>query len=632
MPWYSRVEAAPKTAPAQSTEPNGSPPAAHPKPKKMGSHISLSGPQALCSHPAPTVLWMARVHRPPNLGTAETGCSPCLGIYTSTAQSVAVMRAERLRYGERDVVSHFLFGFRMVPRGGDAMLVQMFGRLNSVVGWIPAVCAVTAMALGHGGASNENANSCDVIGIRIREREPAMTRMTYEFDLRDPARCEKGSWNIRVLSVDGGQSYSNIRTNQRQGGLCFPNPGKFKLKVGSVTSGEFDVPSLSVNYSLAFLSFNTKILALNLNTRGDNRAASWRLSVFRCRTRRRQVDSRYVEEECARVPGVGCDNCSTHIRLDADFASDACYVFHLDPIGKDETCLLQKDNSYFTHPAGCHPSAPATPQPQEGRLTPLWFIFLAVGVMLAGVTCALMMVMLRGKLCGHFKNDGVANSGSATKAKRQPLPVMVLYARDGVEHLARVAAFLLELKRQVDCQILDLHDERHAHILADPAGYILEATSIRSFTRVILVLSSEVTRLQRSFLENESDAEAPSEALGRVAKPQRASAPAALKRLPVDLAALFQDLRRQNKHQSPLLSNNQKTNRPHSPPPQPGRHLGPSPGREAAGGRSPIPSARTLVAPPRCSLVCCSLLRVLTLLSEIHNEYEDVNVSFTLLP
>ncbi|XP_047481917.1 uncharacterized protein LOC125034242 [Penaeus chinensis] len=141
------------------------------------------------------------------------------------------------------------------------------------------------------------------------------------------------------------------------------------------------------------------------------------------------------------------------------------------------------------------------------------------------------MVMLRGKLCGRFKNDGVSNSGSTTKAKRRPLPVMVLYATDSFEHLARVSSLVQDLKSQLDCQILDLHDERNAQLLADPAGFILEATSFRSFTRVILVLSSGVTRLQRSFLDNESDTEAPSKALGAGGEPKDLLLLLALKRL-----------------------------------------------------------------------------------------------------
>ncbi|XP_063602057.1 uncharacterized protein LOC134778155 [Penaeus indicus] len=414
------------------------------------------------------------------------------------------------------------------------MLVQIFGRLNSVVGWISAVCAVSTMAFDHNDASNDviqTGNSCDVIGIRIRDPEPSTIRVTFELDLRDPERCKKGSWNI--LSAGGGRSFS-FRAEGRQGSVCIPTKGKFQLKVGSVTSDAFEVPSPTVSYSHAFLSFSTKTLALNLNTWGDNRAGGWRLTVLKCKahgsTLKGRVESRYAEEECAVVPGVGCENCSTQIRVDADFDLDACYVFHLDPIDKANACRLHKDNEYFTHPDGCYPSALATPQPPEVRLTALWFVILDVGVMLAGVTCALIMVMLRGKLCGRFKNDGVANTGSTTKAKRHPLPVMVLYATDSFEHLARVSSLMQELS-QLDCQILDLHDDRNAHLLADPAGYILEATSSRSFTRVILVLSSEVTRLQRSFLENESDTEAPSNALSARGEPKDLLLLLALKRL-----------------------------------------------------------------------------------------------------
>lgn len=397
------------------------------------------------------------------------------------------------------------------------MLVQGFGRVTFAAALVLAAGAAGAAGLRHGDAApNEvvqNGNPCDVIGIRISDREPSMAKIKYKLDLRDPGRCKDGSWNIRVLTAGEGRSFSSNKVEKRLGTLCMPTRGNFSLKVGSVTSDVVTVPSPFVTYSHAFQAFSTKSLELNINSWGDDRAEKWSLTVLECdapgATPKGPVEARYAEE-CAKVPDVGCESCSTHIRLGANFDVNTCYVFHLDPVGKDKACPLHKDNTYFTHPSGCRPSDLTPTQPPDGRPTPLWVAFVAVGALAAGVTCALLSVALRGKLRRRPKNEGVANSGSATETKRHPLPLMVLYARDGVEHLARVSAFVQDLRSLVDCQILDLHDEGNSQILADPAGHILEAMSLRSHTRVILILSPGVRRLQRSFLDNGSDKEAPS--------------------------------------------------------------------------------------------------------------------------
>ncbi|XP_042859828.1 uncharacterized protein LOC122245856 isoform X2 [Penaeus japonicus] len=390
------------------------------------------------------------------------------------------------------------------------MLFQMFGRLHSVVFLVSAVCGGPVERTSWPSANGE---PCDVMRIRAAGPEPPMMRVTYSLDLCDPTMCKEGTWTIQVVEVNEKHYYSPVTTRHWNGSLCLPKPGNVKLQVGSVMSEVIEVPDRRVNYSHAFQSFSTE--GLELKIREDQRVESWKVDVLNCRKppEEDQADFLpfgYVLGACSRNSSRSF---SKDIHFNASFNKTVCYVFHLEPIGYDKSCELLKDNRYFTSKYGCHPSdtLPPPPLPFEGHGF-IWYLVVAGGVILA-VPSACLTIILRRRM-NHSFSDGIANSGSTTKAKRPPMTVMVLYMREDCDHLARVSTFIHDLKSKLDCKILDIYDDKNTSILEDPHGHILETMSSSSCTKVILLLSSGVTRLQRSLLDNDPATEAPSAVLG----------------------------------------------------------------------------------------------------------------------